>query len=91
MLAPPLAVCSRAASRPLGRRVAPLSRMRTSARRSRCEGTQLYSLAVPTEKEGATHDQDRADRPVGLLDRLVRRRAPAGSARCSRPARARTP
>ena len=33
---------------------------------------QLYSLAVPTEKEGATTTKIVADRARGLLDRLVR-------------------
>ena len=51
---------------------------------------QLFTLAVPTEKEDATHDEDRADRPRRLLDRLVRAGRRAGSARSSRPARART-
>ena len=36
---------------------------------------QQFTLAVPTEKEGATHDRDRADRARRLLDRLVRARA----------------
>ena len=55
------------------------------------EEPQLYSLAVPTEKEGADDDEDRPHRSVRVLDRLVRPDAPAGSARCSRPGPARTP
>ena len=38
---------------------------------------QLYSLAVPTEKEGLTTIEDRDDRPERVRDRLVRT-APAG-------------
>ena len=37
--------------------------------------TQLFTLAVPTEKEGADDDEGRADPPERLRDRLVRARA----------------
>ena len=36
------------------------------------EGLQLFTLAVPTEKEGADDDEDRADRAGRLRDRLLR-------------------
>ena len=52
---------------------------------------QLYSLAIPTEKAERDDDEDRPDPAEGLLDRLVRARAPAGSGSSSRPARATAP
>ena len=39
---------------------------------------QLYSLAVPTEKERADDDEDRVDGPGRVRDRLVRAARPAG-------------
>ena len=42
--------------------------------------SQVFTLAVPTEKEGVDDDPDRADPARGLRDRLVRRPRPAGSA-----------
>ena len=47
---------------------------------------QLYSLAVPTEKERADDVEDRVDGPERVRDRLVRAAAGrVGLSRCSRP------
>ena len=79
------AVASRSSSR--SRR-----RTRTSARRSSSRRReQVFTLAVPTEKENASTTQDRAHRPPGLLDRLVHPRARLEALGRSRPAPARTP
>ena len=48
--------------------------------------SQVFTLAVPTEKENATDDVDRADAAGRLRDRLVRSGRRAGSEPCSRPA-----
>ncbi len=52
---------------------------------------QLYSLAVPTEKENADDDEDRADRARRASRSTRSCRIRAGRACCSRPGPARTP
>ena len=52
---------------------------------------QLYSLAVPTEKDNVTTTKVVLTRAERLRDRLVRAQPRAGSGRCARPAAAITP
>ena len=52
--------------------------------------SQVFTLAVPTEKEGATTTSIEFTPPAGFsIDSFIRRRA--GSERCSRPGPARAP
>ena len=54
----------------------PRSATRSSARRWSSPGTlQVFTLSVPDRARGPRDDVDRADRPEGLRDRLLRARA----------------
>ena len=62
------------------------ARAREPARRAGEDRLQVFTLAVPTEKEGRDDDDDRADAAVRLRDRLVRPVARLEAHACSRPA-----
>ena len=52
---------------------------------------QLYSLAVPTEKENVDDHEDRPDGARRVLDRLVRAEPRLASRAARRPGRERAP